>query len=139
MTVSEQIIQVLDNLCEKMGIVVDWTSENVIPYVTMLCEKLVTYEIATSLVRIGFRLLFIIGCIILVKKLRPIYKTNLEKEKETYDCSWATITFVSVLLLIFFFATVTGTIGREIMDVVKCITFPEMYVFEYVSALIPKS
>ena len=30
MTVSEQIIQVLDALCEKFGLVIDWTSENAI-------------------------------------------------------------------------------------------------------------
>ena len=50
MTVSEQIIQVIDALCEKFGIVVDWTNENVFPYLETLCEKLIAYEIATSIV-----------------------------------------------------------------------------------------
>lgn len=34
MTVSDQIINVLDALCEKFGLVIDWTSENVVPYLT---------------------------------------------------------------------------------------------------------
>ena len=50
MTVSEQIIQVIDALCEKFGIVVDWTSESVIPYLEILCTKLIKYEICTSIV-----------------------------------------------------------------------------------------
>ena len=31
MTVSEQIIQVIDALCEKFGIAIDWTTQNIIP------------------------------------------------------------------------------------------------------------
>ena len=41
MTVSEQIIQVVDMLCEKFGMAIDWTGENVIPYIEVLCKKLV--------------------------------------------------------------------------------------------------
>lgn len=54
MTVSDQIIQVLDNLCEKFGLAIDWTSENVIPYLTTLCTKLVSYEIWTSVAWLAF-------------------------------------------------------------------------------------
>lgn len=39
MTVSEQIISVLDALCEKFGIAINWTEENVIPYVEILCKN----------------------------------------------------------------------------------------------------
>ena len=47
---SEEIIKVLDVLAEKFGLAVDWTSENVIPYLEQLCGKYVNYEIATSVV-----------------------------------------------------------------------------------------
>ena len=56
MTVSEQIIQVINALCEKFGIVVDWTSKNAIPYLEVLCKKLITYEIWTSVITIIFLL-----------------------------------------------------------------------------------
>lgn len=32
MQVSDQIIQVLDAICDKFGLAVDWTSTNVLPY-----------------------------------------------------------------------------------------------------------
>ena len=48
MTVSDQIIAVLDSLCVKFGIVIDWTQENVLPYVMEIAKKFITYEIATS-------------------------------------------------------------------------------------------
>ena len=32
MKVSNQIIEVLEYLCQKFGIVIDWTSESILPY-----------------------------------------------------------------------------------------------------------
>lgn len=40
--ISDEIIKVLDDLCERFGIVIDWASENVVPQLTVLCEKLIT-------------------------------------------------------------------------------------------------
>ena len=48
MTVSNQIIAVLDAICEKFGIVIDWTASNIMPDLQDLCKRIVTYEIATS-------------------------------------------------------------------------------------------
>lgn len=36
---SQEIIKVLDNLCEKFGIAIDWTSQNVKPYLQELFCK----------------------------------------------------------------------------------------------------
>lgn len=47
---DEQIINVLNNLCDKLGIVVDWTQQNIQPYLQELFEKYVRYEITTSAV-----------------------------------------------------------------------------------------
>ena len=60
MTMSEEIIKVLDELCKRFGLAIDWTNENVIPYITILCEKLVNYEIVTSIVYLLFNLALII-------------------------------------------------------------------------------
>lgn len=138
MTVSEQIIQVLDNLCAKMGIVIDWTSENVIPYVTALCEKLVVYEIAMSVAQIIISLLVIIGILITIKKLYPTIKTGVQKDCQSYTLGWIlTALFGAFVAGAFLFFSVCN-IEAEVFDIIKCLTFPEMYVFEYVSSLMPK-
>ena len=49
MTVSDQIIAVMNDLCQKFGIAIDWSQENVIPYLTELAGKYISYEIATSI------------------------------------------------------------------------------------------
>lgn len=48
----DEIIKVLDDLSERLGIDVDWTSQNVLPYLQELCDKYISYEIWTSIVYI---------------------------------------------------------------------------------------
>lgn len=138
MTVSEQIIQVIDVLCEKFGIIVDWTSENVIPYVETLFRKLVIYEISTSVAWMVFMTLMSIGSIVVTKRFYPIFKNGLELEKErhSYDCGWEIGTTFAIIGLVVINLTTICVLATQIMDIIKCVTFPEMYIFEYISTLI---
>ena len=126
MAVSDQIIQVLDALCEKFGLVVDWTNENVVPYLSTLATKLVSYEIWTSVAWIVIcAILSTIGIIIWS---RESFKTKLyEVEVDAFVLSIITVTCWVVSLV---------TVITQTMDIIKCVTFPEMYIFEYVQGLI---
>lgn len=135
MNVSEQIIQVIDALCEKFGIAMDWTGGNVIPYFETLCEKLIKYEIATSLANITFMFLFVAGCIIATKKLYPIFKDGVERDTSYGDCDWiiGSAFAIAVLIVVGIIAIVVFT--NNTMDIIKCVTFPEMHVFEYIQGI----
>lgn len=39
MSMSEQVISVIDVICDKFGIAIDWTSENILPYIQELFQK----------------------------------------------------------------------------------------------------
>jgi hypothetical protein len=135
MTVSEQIIQVINTLCEKVGIAIDWTGDNVIPYVTLLCDKLITFEIATSIVwSVLFLVLAIVGTIV----RKGIFSWSMKRAKEDpYNEDWyyfiGGFCVVAEVGLWIAFTAVTAT---QAFDIVKCLAFPEMYLFEYISALI---
>lgn len=135
MTVSEQIIQVLDALCEKFGLAIDWTSENVIPYLTTLGGKLISYEIWTSVFWIGLMTVLTIASVIATKILRPIFKKGL-KEQHYLDCGWSVATGFAIAGLIVLYAATIIVIGVQIVDIIKCTTFPELYFFEYVQGII---
>ena len=60
MKASDQIIEVFDYLGEKLGISIDWTSENILPYIQTLCGKYINWEIATSIVWLIVGIVFII-------------------------------------------------------------------------------
>ena len=49
MYISDEIIKILEYLCDKIGITFDWTSNNVLPYLEQICEKFIRYEIGTSI------------------------------------------------------------------------------------------
>ena len=42
---SDEIIKVLDYIADKLDIAIDWTAENVIPYVEEVVGKFVTYNV----------------------------------------------------------------------------------------------
>lgn len=134
MTVSDQIIQVLDNLCERFGMAVDWTSENVTPVIKDLCSKLIQYEIWTSVVTIGFMVIIGIVLFVLAKKFFPIFKAKGSDPYAFIDANDAM--FISTFLLIVFYVAAVIIIGYEIMDIVKCVTFPELHIIEYIQSLI---
>ena len=128
MTVSDQIIQVIDNLCEKFGLVVDWTSENAVPYISTLCAKLVSYEIWTSVAWLGIMLIGFLTVCALVKKHKAGIKDLIETDE------------VFIILFGIFGTTggaaAIGGIIQQIMDIIKCLTFPEMFIFEYIQGVI---
>lgn len=136
MTISEQIIQVMDALCEKLGIAINWTAENAIPYLEVLCGKLITYEIGTSIAWIVIMALMGIGSIIATKKLAPIFKRGIERDARHCDIDWQIGTGFAIAGLIIVNLVVVGVVITQIMDIVKCATFPEMYIVEYVSKLL---
>lgn len=63
---STQIIEVLNDICEKFGVAVDWTSKNVQPYLKELMMKCVNYKLATDIVWlvVGIILLIIGGVLV---------------------------------------------------------------------------
>ena len=125
MTVSEQIIQVIDKLCEKFGMAIDWTGENVIPYIETLGQKLFTYEIVTSVAWMAIWLIIAICLVVVTKKVILMCKRNDFSEDFCFF-----VTFALIFTSIFIYPITITTIVTQIMDIIKCATFPEMYVFE---------
>ena len=64
--VSDQIIKVLDNLCEKFGLAIDWSSKNVQPYLKELMMKCVNYTFAIDVMSLCVAILLVIVGIIML-------------------------------------------------------------------------
>lgn len=120
MTVSNQIIEVLDAICSKFGIVIDWTNDNIVPYVTSLFGKLVMYEIWTSIAFMIFMTMLIVADVIFLKKTWPVYHTNVDYSLPA--------SMLSVVVLMAFIACIIS----QTLQIIKCVTFPELFVYEYV-------
>lgn len=141
------IIETLDYLFEKFGIAVDWTTENVMPYVEQLAEKIVTYKIVTDSILVGVSIIAIIICCICAKTLYTNYQQCVTKKEtnlfwDVYERVWskdidltgfgfvfsasATVSFVVAFIV--FICSFAGLI--------KWIFIPELQLIEYVSNLV---
>ena len=133
MKVSEQIIQVLEYLCEKFGIVVDWSADSALPLIQKLCERYIRWEISTSVAWMIFGIaLLTIGFMILPKVKSAMKRCNDDEET---DVDELLIPFGSIASILSF---IIGTIiiCVQIFDIIRCCAFPELQVFEYVQTLI---
>lgn len=129
---SEEIIKVLDALAEKFGLVIDWTSSNVIPYLETLCSKYVNYEIVTSVIWI------VIG--ILCCGVGSIFISKVNKNKEfgvEHNTYWddALLRCLVYAGLIVFIAYSVLCILSQVFDIATCITFPEKIILNEITTL----
>ena len=129
---SEEIIKVLDALGEKFGIAINWTSENVMPYLQQLCNKYITYEIATSVVLLllGVFLLFIGKY--LIEKTKQYWK-KYEEESEYSDFDIIATVFGMLAGCVIIVGIIV--ILCQTFDIITCVTFPEKMLIEEMQSI----
>ena len=111
---SDELIKTFDYLLSQFGIAVDWTSENVLPYLQTLAEKLVRFEINTSIMGLVVGVVVLtVGVWIFVKDIKD----------------WDSGVFILGVILIIVADIVCCC---QVYDIIKCVSFPELYVFEYI-------
>ena len=142
------IIETLDYLFEKFGIAVDWTTENVLPYVEQLAERIVTYNIITETLWVIASILAIIGCCVYVRILCGSHKLCKTTKEDTILCSYSslvecadlsTIGFVGSLIAGATTITSIVCLFNDVGDLLKWIFIPELQLVEFVSNLVSSS
>ena len=122
MSFSSQFIEVLDALCDKIGIAIDWTSQNVVPYVTDLATRIITYEIWTSAAWI---VIAVIVFLIAWKMTK-----NMCKE-DRLDYEWVLGWVVRILIGVFCFITIVF----QVFDIIEALALPEKILYDFVMGL----
>lgn len=127
--VSDQIVKVLDNLCDKFGLAIDWSSKNVQPYLEELMEKAVNYKfsIATMWLIFGI-ILFIISFIGI--KIGIFCKKKYDEIEEVTDWDIA-----ALLTWVLSGAGMIGSVSMifsNIITIITCRTFPEKIIVDMI-------
>lgn len=151
--VSSQIIDVINELCKKFGIAIDWSQKNIQPYLENLVTKSVNYKLYTSIMWI------IVGTLLLVCALVSFgiskdsfnkyqlyrktyrfhgfgYRTEIVDEEgyakyekyEDYDDRSKFYKWIAVILIIISIVLILWNINNMIV----CTTFPEKILFDMV-------
>lgn len=117
MTFSDQFIKIMDAIVDKLGIVIDWTSKNVIPYIQNLLERFIKYETYTSIAWL------VLGAIILVLCIIALIAAFRE-DVNTYVVD-------SFVLCILAIVGIIMIIGQTI-DIIEVNTIPEKTIMEFI-------
>jgi hypothetical protein len=126
MVFSQEIINVLDYLCMKFGIAIDWTSENVMPYLEDLCGRYIQYEVYTSIAWC-----VVLAVIVVVVGLIWMIGSIVDK------CSISTSDIPEVFSFLFFVFLAMALIvwAVQAFDIIECYTIPEKTIVEYLKQL----
>ena len=85
MTFSEQFKEIFELICEKIGVVIDWSQENVVPYVMDFLKRYVAYNIVEEILLILFSIVLIVGVVIF---FRIIVKDRARCESKKKDTAF---------------------------------------------------
>ena len=139
MEVSEQVIKVLDAVCDKFGIAIDWTSNNIIPYIQQLGNKIIIYDICNNIIWL------VVGCVmplivaILIKKFLNQKKLEAKESSNGYyyadgsldEGAWSCYFIIGILIFVAIILTVSN-----IQDIIQDIVFPEKTIIEFIKPYI---
>lgn len=124
--ISEEIIKVLDNLAAKFGIVIDWSSQNIVPYLQEVVGRCVNYKMYTAIMWIVVMIVMIIIDCLIFKIFWNNYKRDkCFKTKDNLECASIVCGFVMFLLF--------SMIIFNVNTIIACVTFPEKIILDYLT------
>lgn len=115
MTINEQTLQ---ELAKQFGLALDWSNENIIPYLQDLAQRVITYEFRSSIFWIVIGVIFIlIGIVAVILGVRS-------GEDEAMG-------FAAIIAICLWLAGI-WIIGKQINDIILCGTLPEKILLNYI-------
>lgn len=130
---SEEIIKVLDELGKRFGVVIDWSNQNIIPYLQELLKRFICYRNITACVWIIISIAMTISGVVMFKFLNKWKKSdNYDKDYCSDDDMLAALGYMFSICII---ALGIGLIIGNMFGIVKNVCMPEMVVYEYITSI----
>lgn len=129
MELTNQTIAAIDHLCSKFGIAIDWSAENVLPYLQDLYDRYIRYQMSRLFLEMFFIIALMIG---MGFWLRFCFK----KQRGTDICSgWHEVWFASIVVCGCCFAIGTFLMIVSVGSIIKCNMVPEMVFISAIASL----
>ena len=125
---SEEIIKVLDKLGKRFGIVIDWSNQNIIPYLQELFKRFICYRNITACVWIILSIAMTISGVVMFRSL------NKWRKSDDYDdCDDDMLALLGYIFSVFITALGIGLIIGNVFGIIKNVCMPEMAIYEYIT------
>lgn len=134
MTFSNEVITILNDLCAKFGIAIDWTADNVMPYVQDLGDRFVSYTLIMTIISLSikFGILFI-GLYIFYRAFK--WSRQLEEKSGDDDGPFA-LACIGFGIMGFALLLLLLTGWSNIKTIVACNYIPETIIIDYIKTLL---
>lgn len=120
---SEEIIKVLDNLGQKFGIAIDWTSQNVLPYLQDLMTRFISLQNTKAIIWI-----VILSILILLTVTVMIIGIKSAREDEDYEEFESRVGLEIIFIIILCIPLLCNIFG-----LMQNIYTPELTIIDYIS------
>ena len=135
---SDKIIKVLDTLGDKFGIMIDWTQQNVQPYIQDLCQRVSQYKLSTSIVELViWAVVFVVGVCGIIFAIKMLYNSchhqkmyNQKMEDITFSLGILGLVVMPILVIVSLIVLV-----QVINDVYMCVYIPEKVLLDMISSI----
>lgn len=139
MSVSDQIIAVINDLGSKMGMAIDWTSANVIPYLQDLVMRISYMAIAKHSIGAALGIIALITSIVIWVKLSKFHVRQQEKyRKQEYVDEDDLVYIFGIIGIIIGFMLGIILLSVNVASLVEAIYLPEVAAYNYIQGLIPQ-
>lgn len=131
---SDEIIKVLDELGKRFGIAIDWSNQNIIPYLQELGTRFITYKTATGILAIIVLSILIVISSIAIAKLVKWKKSDKFDKGYCSEDPFLFWLFTSLLV-----CTIVGlAIGIicNITGIMQNLIMPELTIINYLQGVI---
>ena len=128
---SDEIIKVLNYLGEKFGVIIDWSNDNIIPYIYDLMDRVIRYEICSSIIYIIISILICTGCIISIPKIDKYANKIIEEDYYSF-CDVGKYIIIAILLGAIAISVYSGV--NQIIDITECIFIPEKVFINFIQS-----
>lgn len=131
-TFSSQFIEIFDHLCQKFGVVIDWSAQNVVPYITALYGRMTKYLIFKNVILI----FAFIGVFYLFWRFsKPCCSKENKWDPDFQYCKSMNISYILGWLGRGIGAAFTiGMSISALLTIVRCIYLPEFVIIDCLSA-----
>lgn len=119
---ASQVIEVIDTIANKFGVVLDWSKENALPKLQEIAGRLLSYEVATS----------ILWCVVCSIPLAVCFILYIVGRNRKWD---ADVNEALLILTIIAGMVWLVVCTSQAFDIVECRVFPEKYILEYVQKI----
>lgn len=130
MSFSSEIITLIDELAARFGIVIDWTAENIMPYLIDLGTRFVTFMTWRSVLGIVLMVSMLLFSIFI---LRKGIKMSIAGKNEDI-C--VTILSIGVIATIFCIILNLVVVPSFINQILECKFLPEKIILDYLKGIL---